>query len=609
MTIRSHRIYLSLCLVFVGMFAGNLRAASPGDSVAMFRPVSQEELKMTSEPNAPGAPAIILYREVFRDEDMAGSREYDYFRIKVLTEGGRKYADVEIPYFAESVKNIHARTIKSDGTIVEFNGSPYTKTVVKARGLKVKTEAFAMPAVEVGCVIEYFYTIENGSAGFEGSSWILDEDLFTKAADFSLNPFVSHAYSFHFGWTWRNLPPGTPSPNIDKQGMVRLHIVDVPAFNAEEMMPPEDEMKGRVDFNYTPIIEDSAIPKFWTDYGKAWNTDLEKFTGKPKGLEGIVAEIVGPADPPEVKLRKIYARVQQIHNTSYEVNKTQQEEKRSKETESNKAQDVWKKGYASNLEINWLFLGLIRAAGLEAYGVLAPNRDRVMQFDPILLQAFRLDSFIVLVKLEGKNFFCDPGRLYDPYGLLSWQITGVQAFLLDEKKPTWIQIPVTTPDQAQTERQANLTLTEAGDLEGKLTVTYTGIEAARMRREEKDADATERKKYIEDSVKDDVAAPSEINLTNQPDWKNSGMPLVAEFSLKVPGWAAMAGRHTLISVGLFGLRKSTALTIPSASIRSISHTLTWNRTISKSNFPRAGRFPIYPSDGRIRERSSTILWS
>ena len=33
-----------------------------------FRPVSPEELKMTSEPAAPGAPAIILYREVYRDD-------------------------------------------------------------------------------------------------------------------------------------------------------------------------------------------------------------------------------------------------------------------------------------------------------------------------------------------------------------------------------------------------------------------------------------------------------------------------------------------------------------------------------------------------------------
>ena len=63
-----------------------------------FQPVSPDELKMTSEPQAPGAPAIILYRQVDRDDSGIITHEDDYFRIKILTEEGRKHADVEIPF-------------------------------------------------------------------------------------------------------------------------------------------------------------------------------------------------------------------------------------------------------------------------------------------------------------------------------------------------------------------------------------------------------------------------------------------------------------------------------------------------------------------------------
>ena len=98
-------------------------------------------------------------------------------------------------------------------------------------------------------------------------------------------------------------------------------------------------------------------------------------------------------------------------------------------------------------------------------------------------------------------------------------------------------------------------MTDTGDLEGKLTVTYTGVEAARLRREERHADDTERKKYLEDIVKGYISAASEVKLTNQPEWKNSALPLVAEFDLKVPGWASGAGRHFLVPVGLFGARE------------------------------------------------------
>jgi len=62
-----------------------------------FQPVSPDELKMTSEPLAPGAPAIILFRQVDRDDNIHTPHEDNYFRIKILTEEGRKHADVEIP--------------------------------------------------------------------------------------------------------------------------------------------------------------------------------------------------------------------------------------------------------------------------------------------------------------------------------------------------------------------------------------------------------------------------------------------------------------------------------------------------------------------------------
>ena len=79
-----------------------------------------------------------------------------------------------------------------------------------------------------------------------------------------------------------------------------------------------------------------------------------------------------------------------------------------------------------------------------------------------------------------------------------------------------------------------MTLSEPGDLEGKLTVTFTGLEAMWRRREELHEDEAARKKFLEDEVKEYIPAASEVYLTNQPDWKSSNPPLVAEFKLKIP---------------------------------------------------------------------------
>lgn len=73
----------------------------------------------------------------------------------------------------------------------------------------------------------------------------------------------------------------------------------------------------------------------------------------------------------------------------------------------------------------------------------------------------------------------------------------------------------------------------------------------RRRVEERKADEADRKQFVEDQVKEYIPAASEVDLVNQPDWSNSALPLVAEFNLKVPGWASGAGRRALVPVGLF----------------------------------------------------------
>ena len=92
---------------------------------------------------------------------------------------------------------------------------------------------------------------------------------------------------------------------------------------------------------------------------------------------------------------------------------------------------------------------------------------------------------------------------------------------------------------------------ETGDLEGTLTITYTGLEAMYHRLDERHADEVERKKYLEERVKSQIEAGTEVELTNKPDWTNPETPLVAEFKLKIPGWASNAGKRVVIPAAIF----------------------------------------------------------
>ena len=101
-------------------------------------------------------------------------------------------------------------------------------------------------------------------------------------------------------------------------------------------------------------------------------------------------------------------------------------------------------------------------------------------------------------------------------------------------------------------------LTDIGSLEGKLTVTFSGLEALWRRIEERNEDETSRKKFLEDQVKEYIPVGIEVELTNKPDWTSSKETLTAEYDLKVPGWASGAGRRALVPVGLFGATEKHA---------------------------------------------------
>ena len=518
-----------------------------------FQPVVPDELKMTSEPKAPGAPAIILFREVNRDDRGKTAHEDVYFRIKILTEEGRKYGDIEIPFFKGSGKigNLHARTIRADGSIVDFAGKAFDKSIVKARGLKYMAKTFTMPDVQVGSILEYYYTEDLAEDFIFDSHWILSNELFTKKAKFALNPYTSDYIPVNLRWTWNRLPAGSTHPAQAPNGVVSMEATDIPAFQAEDYMPPENELKSRVDFIYSEDSFEKEPDKYWKKLGKKRNDQLESFVGKRKAMEQAVAGIVSPTDSPEIKLQKIYARVQQIRNTSYEQEKTEQEEKRNKEKAPDNVEDIWKKQYGDGMQLTWLFLALARAAGFEASGVWLADRRNYFFYQQSM-DGRRLDANVVVVKVNGKDLFFDPGAEFVSFGMLPWVETGTTGLKLDKDGGTWIQTPIPESKESSIARKADLKLnSETGELEGKLVVTYTGLEASQRRVDHRFADDTEHKKFLEDEVKDSIPIGCEVDLTKQPDWKNSTAPLVAEYKLKVPGWISAAGRRALFPVGLF----------------------------------------------------------
>jgi hypothetical protein len=514
-----------------------------------WKPITPEELKMKTLAEAPGAPAVILYQEVNRDDGRT-PHEDTYVRIKILTEEGRKYANVEIPFIKDSgnIHGVKGRSVRSDGSVVPFDGKVMEQTIVKAKGLKYLAKTFTLPDVQVGSIVEYRYTYDFNEGYVYDSKWVLSQELFAKHEKFTLKA----SPDFALRWSWPlGLPEGSAPPKDDGRGAISMECHNVPAFQVEDYMPPETTLKFRVDFIYS----DEGVPekdptKFWKNFGKKQNGLVEDFVGKKKAMEQAVAETVSAGDTPEVKLQKIYARVQQVRNTSYEREKTDQELKREKQKEASNVEDVWKHGHANGRQVTWLFLGMARAAGFEAAPVLFSKRDETF-FSNTIMNPRALNDNAVQVMLNGKERYFDPGTAFTPFGVLPWWTTMAPGLKLSKDGGSWVQAPLPESEETRIERKAELKLDNEGTLQGKLTVTYYGNEAQTLRVDQRNEDDTSRKKLLEDMVKEMVPVGVEVELANQPDWKSSSPGMITEYTLKVPGWVSGAGKRALLPVGLF----------------------------------------------------------
>jgi len=520
----------------------------PGWAAALgFQPVSQDELKMTTEPKAPGATAIILYRQVDRQDEQLRPREDRYYRIKILKEEGRDHANVKIPFNQNfmQIVNLHGRTIHADGSIVNFDGKVFEQTIFKKRGVRYDAKTFTLPDVQVGSILEYYYTIDFEAFYSYTSNWTVGEELFTKRARFNLKPWGPN-----IRWSWQGL---TQPPKLVSPTLVTLEVSNVSGLDTEYAMPPEDELKPHVDFWYSTIATNEPA-RYWKQAGKDSNDNVESFVGKRGAIQSALSGIISQSDSPEQKARKIYARVQQLRNLSYEPRRTEQETKRNKEkaaAEFENVEDVWKAGNGTEFQLSELFLGLVRAAGIEARGIYVANRS-LNFFHSESMNLRSLNSFVVVLRLDGKDVYCNPGIPYAPFGQLPWQVAGSPGLRIGKDGGAFVTTPLPSSEDSQIQRRAELTLDDAGSLQGRVTITYTGLEASQRRFDHRHDDDVARKKFLEDELQSMVPLASQAELTNHPEWTVSSSTLVAEFQLKIPGYAAQAGRRVLFAPGIFG---------------------------------------------------------
>src|SRR5258708_2665016 len=523
-------------------------------------PVTPQDLEFKQVPGNSGAPAVILYHR--HDIDDNTQSEFRYFRIKVLNAKGQQYADVEIPVLNIRVEmtDLKARTIRPNGSMVEFNGKVFEKTLFKGRGVKLAVKAFTMPEVSEGCIIEYKYMLvyRKHTFPFTSDRWVLQHALYTVKENFPFSPYEEGGFQkpTHANYTWDTTRVSYVSLNMkDKPkstgNFVGYSLQGVPAFESEGYMPPEDNYKPSVRFFYLRK-GNPATDKVWREIGQdAYEVEERDLAGNVKEA---AAEAIGNETDPEKKLRRLYARVQQIRNLSFEHQRTLEERKKENLKVNNTVGDVLAHGYGSSYEITMLFIAMARSAGFETSIVHASNRKEIF-FSKDLLSLGELETVLAAVQVNGTEMYLEPGTRFCPFGLLSWTYTATDALKLDKKGGSFIKIPPAEQDKSTTRRTANVTLGEDGGLKGEIIVEFKGQEALERRLDAVEHDEAAKRKDLEDEMKEWLPAGAAVKMAESQGWEATDSSLLARFTVEVPGYASTAGKRLLLPSYLFQVKQ------------------------------------------------------
>jgi len=508
----------------------------------IFHDATPEELAMKNVAAAPGAQAAVLQWD-HRQDDFA-SWESEYVRIKIFDRQASKYGDVELMYFPgySWIKDLQARTIHADGTVVPFNGKTYDKLIVKASGVKVMARTFSMPDIQPGSILEYYYVRAWNPDHLASSRWVVQRDIPVLKATIWLKPYTKVYSSF---FTYQNLPAGKMPTKVGDH--FELALENMPAYDEEPFAPPALNEKARVDFLYT--LGDTEPDKFWKKEGEDLTDRVESFIGR-NPLKSEAALLTKDAKDDEQKLKLIYDRVQKIRNLSYEPEKTEKEENREKLRDNKSVEDVWNNGYGWRGEINRLFVALARASGLTANVVRAASREELF-FSQQVPDSSQLDTELAVVEIGGKQRFLDPGTPFAPLGVVRWEVSAVPAMKLAKKQPaTFIEIPHLAPADALLTRRADLQI-DGDVVKGTVKLTYTGERALVRRLAGRNDDETKNRKTMEDDVKSWLPDGSTVKLKSYGPLKGYDEPLVAELDVEMPNLGSFAGSRVLLPLSIF----------------------------------------------------------
>ncbi|MGE5106385.1 MAG: DUF3857 domain-containing protein [Sphingobacteriales bacterium] len=383
-----------------------------------------------------------------------------FTRIKILNKNGLNAANVEIPLYTdghaeEKLDNLKAYTYNlENGKVVETKLE--SESVFKDKiSKKFTVKKFTMPAVKVGSIIEYTYTVVSDFIfnlqpwDFQGEYPRLWSEYEVNIPEYFRYIFLSQGskdfylkkdYSSQGRWTVTVGANSTgSSERIDLAGLIyanRWVMKDLPALKEEAFTSTIDNHTAKIQFQLASVhYPNSPIENIMSSWPKAMEDLMkEDYFGElllhPNNwLDDDLRTITAGAKNKLEKAKLIYKYVKNNFTATSHYGKYL----------NDNLKNIFKNKHGNVAEINLLLTAMLRHEDIKADPVLLSTKDHgyTNELYPILE---KFNYVICIVQVDNNEYLLDASNASLGFGLLDWKCYNGHARVVDSKDPSPIYL-------------------------------------------------------------------------------------------------------------------------------------------------------------------------
>jgi transglutaminase-like putative cysteine protease len=511
--------FLKICLILimssqVSMFAQTLSTD--------YNKISKEEADLAYYAPDKSAEAVVLFdigKSYFLDYDNNFKVVLERStRIKIFSESGLKWAEVEIPFYHEG--QIYEDVYDIEGTTYNNENGIFKATyfnVATSHNEKINefwtVKKFALPDVKPGSIIQYRYKLSS-QYKMNLRNWNFQSRIPTIYSEYqvSMIPFYEYVWLLQgankFDSQTSNKATGierTFGPVTYQDQVYKYIMKNIPAFNDEEFITSVDDYIMKIDFQLARVNSlDGArttVISTWAELVKALlkDEDVTKFSKKS---EKLLPKILNPDSLLNKSQKEKFDLILNTVKANFNWNKS------NAKYASKSPNDLLKDKFGNSADLNLLTIGLLNAAGIEAYPLMMSTRENgKIKVDYPYLKFF--NYLLISATVDGKNILSDATEVLCPNERIPSRCLNDKGLLIKPGDAQWISLQTDVPSEIQT---VIVTDSIGNTAHSKSLISAFGYDALKFR-----VKYGEDFKKIEDRVDEDVykVDESSIEVKNQ----------------------------------------------------------------------------------------------